>query len=561
MSENVNVIKRIKRTILIVEDELINQQILAQILSEDYETIVAENGLEALQKLKSALTPISLILLDINMPIMDGLEFLKVVKKEKGLDKIPIIVLTAEKQNELKALELGAVDFIPKPYNHPEIVLARVNRSIELSEDRMIIQASERDEVTGVYNKHIFIEYVDKMDLYNVSSNFDMVVIDLERFHLFNELYGREAGDRALFAFAEVLKEVARNHNGIVGRLQSDYFVLYMAHQDDYNALYEQIHSMLQERLPSADLSFHMGAYNVVDQNESIESRIDRARVVCDSIRGSNKGHVSVFDDRAKEDSLFNEKLIQSFHQGIAEHQFKVFYQPKVSIQGKRKLVSAEALIRWIHPEYGFISPGVFIPLFEENGFIRELDRYVWDEAAKQVKAWKDKFGKTIPVSVNVSRIDMFDYGVVNDLIAIVKNAGIAPSELHLEVTESAYHDEQDQVIEIVSQFQEAGFKIEIDDFGSGYSSLNTLATLPFDVLKLDMQFVRAMFTNDKTTKMVQIVADLAKFLKVTTVAEGVETEEQCHALEMMGYDIVQGYFFSKPVKPEEFEAFFTKEF
>ena len=218
-------------------------------------------------------------------------------------------------------------------------------------------------------------------------------------------------------------------------------------------------------------------------------------------------------------------------------------------------------MIRWIHPEYGFISPGVFIPLFEENGFIRELDRYVWDEAAKQVKTWKDKFGKIIPVSVNVSRIDMFDYGVVNDLIEIVKNAGIVPSELHLEVTESAYHDEQEQIIEIVSQFQEAGFKIEIDDFGSGYSSLNTLATLPFDVLKLDMQFVRAMFTNDKTMKMVQIVADLAKFLKVTTVAEGVETEEQCHALEMMGYDIVQGYFFSKPVKPEEFEALITKEF
>ena len=344
MSENVNVIKRIKRTILIVEDELINQQILAQILSEDYETIVAENGLEALQRLKSALTPISLILLDINMPIMDGLEFLKVVKKEKGLDKIPVIVLTAEKQNELKALELGAVDFIPKPYNLPEIVLARVNRSIELSEDRMIMQASERDEVTGVYNKHIFIEYVGKMDLYNVSSNFDMVVIDLERFHLFNELYGREAGDHALFAFAVVLKEVARNHNGIVGRLQSDYFVLYMAHQDDYNALYKQIHSMLQERLPSADLSFRIGAYNVVDQNESIESRIDRAQVVCDSIRGSNKGHVSVFDDRAKEDSLFHERLIQSFHQGLAEHQFKVFYQPKVSIQGKRKLVSAASV-------------------------------------------------------------------------------------------------------------------------------------------------------------------------------------------------------------------------
>ena len=203
----------------------------------------------------------------------------------------------------------------------------------------------------------------------------------------------------------------------------------------------------------------------------------------------------------------------------------------------------------------------MFIPLFEENGNIRDLDRYVWNETAKQIKMWKDKFNITLPVSVNVSRVDMFDASVAKTIYDIVKANKIDAKDLYLEITESAYNNETDQIIGIINELKDMGFRIEIDDFGSGYSSLNTLATLPFDILKLDMKFVKDMFKNDKTLKMIGIVSDIAKYLNVKLVAEGVETKEQLDKLKELKYDIIQGYYFSKPVSSIEFEQFFNKEF
>lgn len=558
--DSVNIIKKIKRTILIVDDEIINQEILKEILGNDYEILTADNGIEALHVVHTSLKPISLILLDINMPLMGGIAFLEAIKKEENYKKIPIIVLTSEKQSELESLELGAADFIKKPYDMPEIIIARVNRSIELSEDRMIIRASERDDLTGVYNKHIFIEYAQKMDTYNSQTKTDMVVLNIDRFHLFNELHGREEGDNVLRSLSEVLKELVRRHDGIVGRLQSDYFMLYMNHIADYNEVLRYIEQEMRNKFNIMNIRFRLGVYIVNDKNEAIDNRIDRAKLVCDEIRSSNKESFTVFDSEAQRKTLFKEKLAQDLLIGIKERQFEVYYQPKYGIKGdKPKLISAEALIRWNHPELGFISPGLFIPLFEENGTIRLLDRYVWNDAAAQIKKWKDELGKSIPVSVNVSRIDMFDSSIVDTILNIVEKNGIEPKDLHLEITESAYNNETEQIIELISEFRDKGFLIEIDDFGSGYSSLNTLAILPFDVLKLDMKFVKQMEKNEKMFKMVRIVADIARFLEVPLIAEGVETENQCDMLKKLGYDIIQGYYFSKPIPAKEFEKFIIK--
>ena len=203
----------------------------------------------------------------------------------------------------------------------------------------------------------------------------------------------------------------------------------------------------------------------------------------------------------------------------------------------------------------------MFIPLFEENGNIRILDRYVWNEAANQIRIWKEKYNRVLPVSVNVSRVDMFDSNIVDTMVDIVKENKINPENLYLEITESAYNNETDQISGLIDKLRDKGFKIEIDDFGSGYSSLNTLATLSFDVLKLDMKFVKDMFKNDKTLKMIGIVSDIAKYLNVTLIAEGVETIDQLTKLKELNYDIIQGYYFSKPVSNDEFEEFFKKEF
>lgn len=560
--KNNNIINKLKRYILIVEDEIINQELLKEILSSEYEILTAGNGIEALHILETSVKPISLILLDLNMPLMDGFTLLKEIKKDEKTSSIPVIVLTSDKDSELEALTLGAVDFIAKPYDLKEIIIARVNRSIELSEKQIIVNASERDELTDVYNKHVFEEYVQRIDKYRANVLKDMVILNVSRFHLYNELYGKEKGDEALVCLSNILKDIARDNDGIVARIQSDYFALYINHQNDYDTVLQNIYDVLKEKYDISNITFRLGIYEIHNTNENVETRIDRAKMVCDEIRKSNTKFFNYYSADNQKNRLFQEKLNHDFNKAIANKEFQVYYQPKISIEGdKFKLTSAEALVRWIHPELGFVSPGMFIPLFEDNGNIRILDRYVWNEAAKQIKEWKDKFGVTVPVSVNISRVDMFDPNIVDYICAIVKEHKIEPKDLYLEITESAYNNETDQITGIINKLKEEGFRIEIDDFGSGYSSLNTLATLSFDILKLDMKFVKDMFKNEKTLKMIGIVSDIAKHLNVKLVAEGVETIEQLEKLKELKYDIIQGYYFSKPVPSAEFEKFFSKEF
>ena len=561
MNQRKNIIHQIKRTVLIVEDEFINREILASYLEENYDVLKANNGLEALHLIHESLIPISLILLDINMPIMNGFAFLQEIKKEEKYKKIPVIVLTGEKDSELESLNLGAVDFISKPYNMKEIILARVRRSIELSEDRMIIQAAERDERTGVYNSHIFAEYVNKMDRYNIDGKTDMMVIQIEKMHLFSELHGHERGYDALYLFAKVLKDMALKCDGIVGNYQSEYFMMYLNRQKDYKKFFREVEERFDLEMQGLTFKFKMGVYHVEDKIEPVESRIRRAKLVCDEIINSNKDKVIIYDNERQKNALFRQQLVSDLKQAISEHQFEVYYQPKMNIQGDTPVLSsAEALIRWNHPELGFISPGVFIPLFEENGDIRLLDRVVWQEAARQIRRWKDIYHRTIPVSVNVSRVDLFDPNIAKTFKEIVDEAEISPHDMYLEITESAYGNETDQIEEIVSKLRKEGFKIEVDDFGSGYSSLNAITSLTFDVLKLDMQFVKTLLTNEKTYNMVKIVAEIAKFLNVMLVAEGVETKEQLDILKKLGYQVIQGYYFSKPVRAVDFEKFIKKE-
>ena len=558
---NNNIMNKLKRYILIADDEYINQEILKEILSSQYEALIANNGLEVMRTLEETTKPISLILLDLNMPLMDGFSVIKRIKKSDIYKDIPIIVITGDKNSELEALTLGAVDFITKPFVN-EIIMARVNRSIELSEKRIIVSTQERDELTGCYNKPVFMEYAERLDKYGNGEAKDMIVLNISHFHLYNELYGKEEGDKALIYISNILKDIALVNDGIVSRIQDDYFALYVNHLEDYDKVIDYIHKELKEKYNASNIQVRLGIYHSNKKDESIEDIIDRAKMVCDEIRGVNKKYYNIYSEDYQKNQLFKERLNHDFEKAIENHEFSVYFQPKISIQGDSyTLSSAEALVRWIHPELGFISPGMFIPLFEENGNIKILDQYVWREAAKQMREWYLKYNIMLPVSINVSRIDMFDPKVVDIITSIAKENEIEPKNLYLEITESGYNNETNQIIGIIDELRNRGFKIEIDDFGSGYSSLNTLATLSFDVLKLDMKFVKDMFKNDKTLKMVGIVSDIAKYLNVKMIAEGVEEKNQLDKLKELKYDIIQGYYFSKPVSSVEFEEFFGKEF
>ena len=547
-----------KRRVLIVEDEMINREILAYMLQEHFGIVFAETGGEARTILTDQAGMISLVLLDLNLPDINGTEILRWIKSDESASMPPVIVMTADQEAEVECLGLGAIDFIPKPYPKQEVVLARVMRTIELFEDKGIIHWTERDHLTGLYNREFFYHYAEQFDAYYPDLQTDAILVDINHFHVLNERYGKQFGDEVLKRVAGKLREAVSNSGGIVCREEADTFLIYCPHRTDYEDILALVSGDQKEECL---IRFRMGVYAQVDRSINAERRFDRAKQAADNVKGSFSGMVGFYDDSMHKKEVFAEQLMENFHAAIREKQFKVYYQPKFDIRPEKpELNSAEALVRWIHPEHGFISPGDFIPVFEENGLIQELDAYVWKEAAIQVRKWKDTLGRSIPVSVNVSRIDLYDPQLPDILEQIADEAGLERDDLRLEITESAYTENESQMKEMVCALRDRGFHIEMDDFGTGYSSLNMITTLPIDILKLDMQFIRTAFHEHMDTRLLKAIIWLAQSLGLPTTAEGVETSEQIYALRVLGCDYVQGYYFSRPLPANEFEAFARKQ-
>ena len=554
-------IHKLKRNVLVVDDELINRELLGAILCRKYNVLYAANGRVALDIVRKIPGKISLVLLDLLMPEINGFEVLKTLKGDANMRKIPVIVLTSEKNAEVESLQLGAADFIPKPYNMPEVIMARVQRSIELAEDNDIILATETDHLTRLYNKDFFFQYCAKSDLYNPDRAMDALAVNISRFHLVNELCGRTFSDKILCALGDEIKYFAFQSEGLACRGGADLFYVYLPHCDSYEDFLESLNDAVADIAGEGKINLRMGVYQNVDFSSGMEERFDRANIACNLLRKSVSEHYAVYDSSLHEKELFAEKLIHEMENALAEKQFKVVYQPKFNIKGDEPyLCSAEALVRWNHPELGMISPGVFIPLFEENGLINKLDNYIWNDVARQIKLWKDEFGVTVPVSVNVSRVDLLSPNYEENMLWLVHKNFLQPSDMLLEITESAYTENSDRIVKIANSLRDHGFKLEMDDFGSGYSSLNMLASLPIDALKLDMKFVRRICDNAKDLKMVQLMIEIAAFLNVPVIAEGVETEEQYRLLKENGCDIIQGYYFSKPLPVEQFTEMIEKE-
>ena len=551
-----------KHLVLVVDDEMINRMILGQILAEEYEVIFAEDGKKGLAAIRDNRNELSLILLDLVMPGIHGLDLLKLIKNNKEMKHIPVIVLTSDHKSEVPSLQLGASDFIPKPYPLPEIIMARVKRTIELAEDRKLIQSTEKDSLTGLYNREYFYRYAEQYDLRNKEIPMDAILVNINHFHIINERHGREYGNTVLCRIADLIRILLRKSGGFACRLEADTFLIYCRHGEHYKEMMDQAATDFSDNSgTSGRLHLRMGVYPDVDKNLEIERRFDRAKMAADTGRNTYEQTISYYDDALHKAKLYEEQLLEDFREALAERQFQVYYQPKFDVRKDIPVLSsAEALVRWKHPRLGMISPGLFIPLLEDNGLVQQLDHYVWREAAAQIRRWKDDFGVTLPVSVNVSRIDMYDPELFAIFKSIIEEYKLSTSEYLLEITESAYTDNSTQIINTVKQLRKLGFRIEMDDFGTGYSSLNMLSMLPIDALKLDMKFVRTAFSGRRDTRMIELIIDIAEYLKVPVIAEGVETNEQLTTLKTLGCDIVQGYYFSKPVPPEEFEAFIIQK-
>ncbi|MBO6205348.1 MAG: EAL domain-containing protein [Lachnospiraceae bacterium] len=546
---------KMKRRILIVDDEEINRALLNEVLKDDYEVLLASNGQEALDIIELEEGRLSLVLLDLLMPVMDGYDFFEKMKKDESFSRIPVICLTSEKEAEVKSLKMGMADFISKPYDMPEVIKARIARIIQLYEDRNIISATQFDMLTGLFNREYFYEYSNIYDHFYPDNAKDVIAVNLNRFHIINAVYGRDFGNRVLKAVGETIKEYSHANQGVACRYNADSYYIYIKSGEHEKVLYERIAGSIKGFVDDYDIRIRIGVYKDADTGLDFGKRLDYALLACNSINGNYNKKIAYYDDKIREKEHFEAKLIHDLDKALAERQFKVFFQPKYNVEGEQpRLCSAEALIRWEHPELGMISPGVFIPLFENKGLIGKVDRYVWEETAAKVAQWKKSFHHSIPVSVNVSRVDMLNENLCSDIKKIVDNSGIDVKDFYLEVTESAYTENRKDVLSIVKDFRREGFTIEMDDFGTGYSSLNMLTEMPFDVLKLDMAFVKNIHTDEKALRLVEFIMDIARYLNVSVIAEGVEYKEQYDLLKKMGCNVIQGYYFSKPLCCDEFE-------
>ena len=542
-----------KNTILIVDDKEVNRECLINLLEDDYNILEACDGEEAIEILDKNRDIISAVVLDIIMPKLDGYGVLNEMSYRKMLPKIPVIVTSVDgdEASELKSLSLGASDFLGKPYN-PIIVKKRLQNIIHLKETASLVNYLQMDTLTGVYSKETFSKKTKEILKHSKDKKYAIVYSDIENFQLLKDLFGEKTGDNLLVFMAKVLKHYV-NDNELCGRIENEHFVLLKEY--DKKSLHNDLDIIVKtvNDFPvNMNLRLRFGIYLIDTAKMSMHAMINRAILAVDTIKGRYGRYIAYYDKEIWEKQVHEQEILNCMEDAIKEEQFKVYFQPKYDLNSE-KVAGAEALVRWVHPEKGFMNPGEFIPLFETNGFITELDKFVWDKTCSYIQGWKEKGYPIVPVSVNVSRTDIYNPDFIDIIMGIINKHGLKPENIHLEITETAYTENPHQIIEEVKKLKLLGFVIEMDDFGSGYSSLNMLNELPIDILKLDMGFVQGDISMN-SNNILSFIISLAKWMDYAVVAEGIETEEQIQMLRNMDCNFVQGYYYAKPMPPEEFE-------
>lgn len=428
------------------------------------------------------------------------------------------------------------------------------------NEEQRLISATETDDLTGLYIKNFFYEYANKMYEEHPDVPMDAIILNIEQFHSINTLIGYEFAESMLHALGEEILAFLKETDGIAGRFETDQFGIYCKHQDDYNVLFDRLQNMLDNLTLNASIKFRMGVMPYQKDLEPV-NMFESAQTACNMVRKQSKKRLNIFDETVRTREIYEQHLLNDLRRAIENKEFVVYYQPQYDIQqDSPKLSGAEALVRWNHPTFGMISPSDFINLFEQNGQIGILDEYVWEVAFHQLAIWKKQYGMDFHISINVSRIDVFDTDLVSILNKLLDKNGLDRGSVNLEITESAYTENSDQTLHVIEELKESGYNIEMDDFGTGYSSLSMLSSVPIDILKMDSSFIRNVEKDKRNLSLVELIVNIAKNLKVPVIAEGVETEYQMDLLKNLGCKFVQGYYFSPPVPAQEFEDIIIKK-
>lgn len=412
-----------------------------------------------------------------------------------------------------------------------------------------------KDPLTGLYTKEYFFQRVEEILAENPDTDYRLLVSDIENFKLINERYGVETGDRLLKYLADAEKKLMPENYILGARINADKFVILQYGKPQSREEGLRMEEEVLKNAPVPNLVWKHGIYYTkFDRSISAQSMCDRARLAVNSIKGKYGVNCAVYDDKLRQTLLTQQQIEDGMEEALKNEQFLVYLQPKHDLHAE-KTGGAEALIRWIHPEVGFMNPGLFIPLFERNGFIQKLDEYVFTRVCQILRGWIDEGKPVVPISVNLSRRD-FELPDLYEQIVNLTDSYRLPHELvHIEITETIFSDNPEQTSEIIRKLHDSGFVIELDDFGTGYSSLMTLNDLDLDVLKLDMSLIQ----KDKPgsdRNVLDFCTQLTKMLNLKSVAEGVETEAQLKRMRELNCDYIQGYYFSKPLPVEEFEQY-----
>ncbi|WP_458862641.1 two-component system response regulator [Acidaminobacterium chupaoyuni] len=546
-----------KLTILIVDDQRINRQILAGLLRFDYDVLEAENGAEALEQLEHH-EEIAAILLDLVMPVMDGYEFLRRFK-ETPCAELPIIAVTGDKDagTEQKVLDLGAWDFVSKPY-HPATLLTRLKNVIIRSQYYLVSQMKfvyEHDPLTELLNRTAFFTAVRHLLEEDPQGEYAMVRVDIDRFQTYNSFWGEEEGDKLLRFMADWIRQIAgRCKKCVYGRINADAFCLCVPNREEViRAEARRAFEALADYNKEYRLVPSFGVYEIHDKKEKPQKMYELATLAAHDCKGSYLEYISYYKPEMSKRILENQWIVNEMQKAMDAEQFEVYLQPKYDLDTEAPY-GAEALIRWRHPEKGMLSPGIFIPVFEQNGFIGKIDHYMWEHVCCLLRKWIDEGRHPGPISVNVSRVNLYNPNLVAILTGLVEQYRIPVELLHLEMTESAYMANPQVMERVVEELQNYGFVILMDDFGSGYSSLNTLKDIHVNILKIDMKFLAGDSDMERSRSILASAILMAGWLHTPVIMEGVETAEQAAFLKSIGCNYVQGYYFAKPMPVSEYE-------
>ena len=541
-----------KHTILLALQDKKELEEMTKILGDKYNLLSSENGEDAYRILQDNYAKISLVIINPNLAQLSGEVMMRMAGKDALLQNIPFIVVATPKDVDMpkKYTELGAVEYFREPLV-PNEFLARVSVVIRLRQSNAVIFANEMDEIPGLYTRRAFLYHATEFLRDHREESVDILMSYIDGFETIIQRYGSAHADAVLSLLVTCFKEQYRE-NIIMGRFTDNQVSIICLHKNrDMDEMAREIAHKLYREIPVSGVKLKIGVYEEVDYRQSVRTSCEYAASAMWSIEHKFDRRVAFYTQAMHRQTMQDKRVELEMNDALKNGEIKVYYQPKHELK-TGKLVGAEALVRWAHPEKGLISPSEFVSVFEKTGFIRLVDYYVWRNTCKNLKKWIAEGKQVVPISVNASRIDLQFPNAARYAISSTEIFHIPASLLHIEVTENAFTENVDAISETLRECRAAGFKVELDDFGTGYSSLSMLGSMPLDIIKIDKSMLQNV-ADEKKNGVLKACVQIAKALGLQIVAEGVENDKSVELLKKMDVEFAQGYYYSKPLPEDKF--------